>query len=68
MEKLGIQQYIEDDLNEERSLTVALDRAFFEFYETFANSLNCVSDSTGESYVKRDDVMNLIEKCFKRKY
>lgn len=67
MEELGIQQYIEDDLNDGDTLTEALDRAFDEMYEVFCNSLNRYgTDET--AFVKEDDVLALLERCFKRKY
>lgn len=66
MEELGINQFIEDDLNEGKSLKEALDRAFFELYEVFCNSLDRYG--IDEAYLKESDVLNKIEQCFKRKY
>lgn len=67
MERYGIQQYLEDDLNDGDTLTEALDRAFDEIYVVFCNSLRRYG--TDETvFVKEEDVLALLEKCFKRKY
>lgn len=67
MEEYGIQQFIEDDLSEGKSLTEALDRAFYEMYEVFCNSVD--RHQFGYNvYLHEKDVLAMLEECFKRKY
>lgn len=66
MEQYGIQQFIEDDLKEGKSLTEALDRAFYEIYEVFCNSIGRYG--LDEPFFKESDVLSKLEQCFKRKY
>lgn len=67
MENLGIEQYIEDDLKEGRSLSEALDRSFDELYIVFCNQLDRYGFDE-PFYYKEDDVLALLEQVFKRKY
>lgn len=66
MEQYGIQQFIEDDLSEGKSLTEALDRAFYEMYEVFCNSIERYGSDN--SFFQENDVLSKLEQCFKRKY
>lgn len=67
MEEYGIEQYIKDDIEIGNSLTEAIDRAFYDLYEVFCNSIR--RHQFGDDvYLEENEVLAKLEQCFKRKY